>query len=57
VNHSESSMVNIPNRAWLIRSKGNVPKDKRQHFRCEVTDHLVIVILLCEKRCALVTGD
>jgi len=24
-------------------------------FRCEVADHLVVVILLCEKRCALVT--
>jgi len=24
-------------------------------FRCEVADHLVEVILLCEKRCALVT--
>jgi len=24
-------------------------------FRCDVADHLVVVILLCEKRCALVT--
>jgi hypothetical protein len=24
-------------------------------FRCDVTDHLVVVILLCEKRCAFVT--
>jgi hypothetical protein len=24
-------------------------------FRCDVADHLVVVILLCEKRCASVT--
>jgi hypothetical protein len=24
-------------------------------FRCEVADHLVVVIILCEKMCALVT--
>jgi hypothetical protein len=24
-------------------------------FRCELADHLVVVILLCEKMCALVT--
>jgi len=24
-------------------------------FRCDVADHLVVVILLCEKMCALVT--
>jgi len=24
-------------------------------FRCEAVDHLVVVLFLCEKRCALMT--
>jgi len=41
----------------LIRSKGNVVFERQALtlFRCEVADHLVVVILLCEKMCALVT--
>jgi hypothetical protein len=47
----------IPDRAWLIRSKGNVVSQRQALtlFRCDVGDHLVVVILLCEKMCVLIT--
>ena len=46
----------IPDRAWLIRSKGNIVSQRQALtlFRCDVADHLIVVILLCEKMCALV---
>jgi hypothetical protein len=50
MNHSGPSIVDT--------FEGECSVSQRQAltlFRCEVTDHLVVVILLCEKRCALVT--
>jgi len=50
MNHSGPSMVDT--------LEGECSVSQRQAltlFRCEVADHLVVVILLCEKRCALVT--
>jgi len=50
MNHSGPNMVDT--------LEGECSVSQRQAltlFRCEVTDHLVVVIFLCEKRCALVT--
>jgi hypothetical protein len=50
MNHSGPSMVNT--------LEGECSVSQRQAltlFRCEVADHLVVVIILCEKICALVT--
>jgi len=50
MNHSGPSMVDT--------LEGECSVSQRQTltlFRCDVADHLVVVILLCEKRCALVT--
>jgi hypothetical protein len=50
MNHSGPSMVDT--------LEGECCVSQRQAltlFRCDVADHLVVVILLCEKRCALVT--
>jgi len=50
MNHSGPSMVNT--------LEGECSVSQRQAltlFICEVADHLVVVILLCEKRCVLVS--
>jgi hypothetical protein len=50
MNHSGPSMVDTLERECSVSQRQALTL-----FRCEVTDHLVVVILLCEKMCALVT--